>query len=177
MTTSNFDEYARTQIDELKLLGSETHTSVIFKLDSASFNEEAKEHIIIGRIFPHSDIFKEGAFQIQIKVPPYYPLNTPKVKFITPIYHPSVNNDGEFHHELLLKTACWTSKTTLKDIVKAIVERIDAAEVYCFKNCGLKLLKTQKFIHHIHIVIFVHINKTIIQVLTVNNMNKIMLIL
>ncbi|CAF4713666.1 unnamed protein product, partial [Rotaria socialis] len=135
MTTSNFDEYARTQIDELKLLGSETHTSVIFKLDSASFNEEAKEHIIIGRIFPHSDIFKEGAFQIQIKVPPYYPLNTPKVKFITPIYHPSVNNDGEFHHELLLKTACWTSKTTLKDIVKAIVERIDAAEVYCFKNC------------------------------------------
>ncbi|CAM4797490.1 unnamed protein product [Rotaria magnacalcarata] len=135
MTTSNFDEYAQTQIDELKLLDSETHTSVIFKLDSTSFNKEAKEHIIIGRIFPNSDIFNEGAFQIQIKVPPYYPLNTPTVKFITPIYHPSVNKDGEFHHELLLKTACWTSKTTLKDIVKAIVQRIDAAEVYWSKNC------------------------------------------
>ncbi|CAF3604034.1 unnamed protein product [Rotaria sp. Silwood1] len=137
MARSKINEYFKTQIDELRLFARETHVTPIFKLDTTSFNEEdmiddveLKEHVIIGRIFPNADIFKEGAFQIQIKIPPYYPLNPPKVYFITPIYHPSVGKDGEFYHELLLKTAQWTYKTSLLDVVKAIVERINETDLY-----------------------------------------------
>ncbi|CAF1113407.1 unnamed protein product [Rotaria sp. Silwood1] len=100
MARSKINEYFKTQIDELRLFAREIHETPIFKLDTTSFNEEdmiddveLKEHVIIGRIFPNADIFKEGAFQIQIKIPPYYPLNPPKVYFITPIYHPSVGKD------------------------------------------------------------------------------------
>ncbi|CAF1229880.1 unnamed protein product [Rotaria sordida] len=141
MTQLKINEYLKTDIDKLKLFASETHAPVIFKLDTTSFNEDEmintvqlKEHVIIGRIFPNSDIFKEGAFQIQIKVPPYYPLNPPKIYFITPIYHPSVGKDGEFYHELLLKTAQWTNRTSLVDVIKAIVERIDETDLYYSKN-------------------------------------------
>jgi len=37
---------------------------------------ESKERVIIGRIFPNLDIFKEDAFQIEIKWPPTYHLRS-----------------------------------------------------------------------------------------------------
>jgi ubiquitin-protein ligase len=92
----------KNQIDELTLLATNSDVSVIFILDETPFNEEVsndlaelKERIIIGRIFPNSNIFKEGAFQIEIKLPSIYPLDPPKVRFLTPIYHPNVSKDGK----------------------------------------------------------------------------------
>jgi ubiquitin-protein ligase len=92
----------KNQIDELTLLAAKSDVSVRFILDETPFNEEVpndlaelKERIIIGRIFPNSNIFKEGAFQIEIKLPSIYPLDPPKVRFLTPIYHPNVSKDGK----------------------------------------------------------------------------------
>jgi len=92
----------KNQIDELTLLATNSDVSVRFILDETPFNEEVsndlaelKERIIIGRIFPNSNIFKEGAFQIEIKLPSIYPLDPPKVRFLTPIYHPNVSKDGK----------------------------------------------------------------------------------
>jgi ubiquitin-protein ligase len=97
MAQSKRNQQLKNQIDELKLLAP----SVIFNLDKTTFNEEEmnvelKEHVIIGRIFPNSDIFKEGAYEIEINLPLVYPLYPPKVRFLTPIYHPNVDQDGMY---------------------------------------------------------------------------------
>jgi hypothetical protein len=47
-----------------------------------------------------------------------------------------VSISGEFHHELLMKTMRWMNTTSLVDVVKAIVERIDEPDVDCPINHG-----------------------------------------
>jgi ubiquitin-protein ligase len=102
MAQLKLKQHLKSQIDELKSLTINSNKPVIFNLDNLSFNVEemidftdSNERVITGRIFPNSDIFKEGAFQIEIKLPLIYPLDPPKIRFITPIYHPNVGKDGK----------------------------------------------------------------------------------
>jgi ubiquitin-protein ligase len=103
MAQVRLNQRVKTQVDELKSLTmNDDHTPVIFILDNVLFNvdevidfTDSIERTIVGRILPTSDIFKQGAFQIEIKLPSIYPLNPPTVRFITPIYHPNVGNNGK----------------------------------------------------------------------------------
>lgn len=47
---------------------------------------------------------------------------------------------GKFQHELLDKSFNWTTETSLVDIAKAIVQRIDETDTYHSKNYGLRPL-------------------------------------
>jgi ubiquitin-protein ligase len=100
MAQSRRNEWIKNQIDELKSLDSKNGGLVIFNLDSTTFNEEEmntepKEYVISGRIFPNSEIYNQGAYQIEIKLPSAYPLNPPKVRFLTAIHHPNVDKNGK----------------------------------------------------------------------------------
>jgi ubiquitin-protein ligase len=102
MTQLKLNQHLKIQIDELKSFATNSNAPIIFNLTSLSFNidevidfSESKERVITGHIFPNSDIYVNGAFQIEIKLPPIYPLDPPKVRFITPIYHPNVGKDGK----------------------------------------------------------------------------------
>ncbi|CAF1092069.1 unnamed protein product [Adineta ricciae] len=101
--------------------------------DECDTKEEAsavdKTHKLTGCIYPNSDIYKEAAFEIELGLHKTYPLEPPEVRFLTPIYHPNVGVDGKFCHEVLKKTVEWKSNTTLIDVVKAIVDRIDKPDV------------------------------------------------
>jgi ubiquitin-protein ligase len=101
MARSKLDKRIQAEIDGLKLISINRVLPIIFILDEASLDKEEtvntgelKERLVIGRIFPNSEIFKEGAFQIEIKLPLGYPLDPPKVRFLTPIYHPNVSEQG-----------------------------------------------------------------------------------
>ncbi|CAF3693239.1 unnamed protein product [Rotaria sp. Silwood1] len=135
MATSKLNKELYKNITLLKLLNATT-SNPKFILDQSPFNEDGdeqntacsadpKEILIIGRIFPDSDIFKEGAFQIEMKLPPNFPFDPPEVRFLTPIYHPNVGKDGKFCNELLKKEAKWTNTTPLVEVVKAVVQNID----------------------------------------------------
>jgi len=173
MAQLKLNQHLKIQINELKLFATNSQAPVVFNLDNLSFNidevidfTESKERVITGRIFPNSDIYVNGAFQIEIKLPPIYPLDPPKVRFITPIYHPNVGKDGkkiyrfcffwrtidislsgEFNHELLMKTARWTNTTSLVDVVKTIVERIDEPDInYSINDSPFLFLKLSFFL-------------------------------
>lgn len=104
MTESKLNKRLYTDINRLKLLNRATEQPK-FLLDKSPFNDDGdqesstaaaapKEILIIGRILPDSEIYKEGAFQIEMKLPENFPVDPPEVRFLTPIYHPNVAEDG-----------------------------------------------------------------------------------
>jgi ubiquitin-conjugating enzyme E2 T len=43
---------------------------------------------------PQDSPYSEGIFTLSINVPDRYPFEPPRVRFITPIYHPNIDSDG-----------------------------------------------------------------------------------
>ncbi|CAF1435698.1 unnamed protein product [Rotaria sordida] len=134
MISPKLNKELYNNITRLKLLNATT-SDPKFVLDQSPFKDDSdeqnidasegsKEISIIGRIFSDSDIFREGAYQIEMRLTQNFPFDPPKVRFLTPIYHPNVGEDGEFCHELLLKEAKWTNRRTLVDVVKAVIQYI-----------------------------------------------------
>ena len=90
------------EIDYLRNANISKGASRIFILDRTSLEDDyeeecssSKENFIIGRILPHSDIYKQYAFKIEIRIPLAYPFTPPEVRVLTPVYHPNVGKDGK----------------------------------------------------------------------------------
>ncbi|CAF2721823.1 unnamed protein product [Rotaria sp. Silwood2] len=129
MATPKLNRELYYNIVQLKLLNATT-SDPKFILDQSPFKEDSdeqdtdastspKEILIIGRIFPESEIFREGAFQIEMKITPNFPFDPPEVRFLTLIYHPNVDKDE----------AKWSNKMALVDVVKTVVQHIDKPDI------------------------------------------------
>jgi ubiquitin-protein ligase len=106
MGESKLNKQLYTDVNRLRLC-NKSDAPVRFILDKSPFNEEgeqeeaaatassSKEIIILGRIFPNSEIYKDGAYQIEMKLTSTYPFDPPEVRFVTKIYHPNVGQDGK----------------------------------------------------------------------------------
>ncbi|CAF3022327.1 unnamed protein product [Rotaria sp. Silwood2] len=114
-----------SEIENLRTLATDNNpSSVQFLLDTTSV-ENLESSVILGRILPNSQIYNQAAFQIEIKLIIPYPFKPPEVRFITPIYHPNVSDDGKISINILNVGDSFSPKTSLVDIVKAIVNLID----------------------------------------------------
>ncbi|CAF1382503.1 unnamed protein product [Rotaria sp. Silwood1] len=57
---------------------------------------------------------------LSVEFPPQtYPSRPPEIRFITPIYHCNISDDGKICHEIL--RSHWTSQTTMYDVLKQII--------------------------------------------------------
>ncbi len=94
--------------------------------------DNKQEFVIRGRILPEKDPYCLASFLIEIRLPAEYPFKMPEVIFRNPIYHPNVSQNGQlccwgFNYEK------WRPKTTLIDVIKAIINTIDNShlEYHC----------------------------------------------
>ena len=104
--TSRLNKALWTNITRLKLL-TKKDAPVRFILEQSPFKEdeeddkdtpEQDEYVIVGRIFPESDIFKQGSYRIEIKLTENYPQEAPEIRFLTPVYHPNIEENGKSTH-------------------------------------------------------------------------------
>ncbi len=73
------------------------------------------EGTIIG---PSDSPYAGGLFKLQIIFPKNYPFKPPKVKFITPIYHPNINRYGSICLDTL--TTNWSPALTILKVLLSI---------------------------------------------------------
>mmetsp|Transcript_9966 Transcript_9966/g.33241 ORF Transcript_9966/g.33241 Transcript_9966/m.33241 type:complete len:153 (-) Transcript_9966:79-537(-) len=83
---------------------------------------------------PSGTPFEGGTFHVQLDVQENYPLQAPKARFITRIFHPNIHfKTGEVCLDIL-KTA-WTPAWTLQSVCRAIVALLSNAEADSPLNC------------------------------------------
>ena len=105
MSASRLNKHLYTEITKLKLC-NKPDAKARFLVTKSPFDGidddtqpsedvQSKEYVIVGRIYPKSPIYNEAAFEIELVLPATFPQVPPLVRFLTRIYHPNVEADGE----------------------------------------------------------------------------------
>lgn len=106
MSNNLLNKRLYTEVTRLKLC-SKPDAPVRFLLVKSPFPDDQdedeqfaelnkrKEHLIVGRILPTSEIYNQGSYEIEMKITSKFPAEPPEVRFLTPIYHPNVARDGK----------------------------------------------------------------------------------
>ncbi|KAJ3329180.1 Ubiquitin-conjugating enzyme E2 4 [Blyttiomyces sp. JEL0837] len=68
---------------------------------------------------PPNSSFKGGIFRVQLELSSDYPFKPPKVKFITKIYHPNVDDDGSICIGIL-KPDVWKPSNKIAEICQSL---------------------------------------------------------
>ncbi|CAF0872695.1 unnamed protein product [Rotaria sordida] len=124
---------AWVELSKLKLLGPNGNSPGIFIVDECPFQEEEAAaaaarsgyDFIAGRVLPSAEIYKEGAYRLEMRFSNEYPMKPPLVRFTTPIYHVNVDKDGLVCIPIVMQKERWNATISLADIVKSIVDVID----------------------------------------------------
>lgn len=71
---------------------------------------------------PPNTPFESGTFLLQINIPFQYPIEPPRVRFLTPIFHPNVSSSGDICLDILQvpPSGSWTSSSGLREILLAV---------------------------------------------------------
>lgn len=59
-------------------------------------------------------IYEGGNFRLSVEIPPNYPFCPPQVLFITPMYHPNINNKGEICINTLQN---WSLSNSIREVL------------------------------------------------------------
>ncbi len=75
-------------------------------------------------IGPENTPYAGGKFKMSIKFTEKYPFEAPKVIFLTYIYHPNINKDGQICLDLLKKQ--WAPALTIQKLLLSIMSLLAA---------------------------------------------------
>lgn len=64
-----------------------------------------------------------GCFKLAFDVPPDFPFKPPKVKFVTPIYHPNIDDRGNICLDTLSKA--WTPALSIETVILTIMALLE----------------------------------------------------
>ncbi|KAM6928538.1 ubiquitin-conjugating enzyme E2 T isoform 1-T1 [Lycodopsis pacificus] len=66
--------------------------------------------------------YEGGLFSLEINVPERYPFEPPKMRFLTPIYHPNIDNSGRICHDALKlpPKGAWKPSLNISTVLSSI---------------------------------------------------------
>lgn len=115
MRKSLLDSYADPRIlaQRKQAISRERQTWSLRSLPLVFLTEEIN-HCYSYVIGPVGTPYEGGLYAISVRFPVYYPMTAPRVRFETPISHPSVNQQGEVSRDIL--KAWWSAGPTVAQV-------------------------------------------------------------
>ena len=71
---------------------------------------------------PEGTPYAGGVFRLEVAVPARYPFEPPKVRFVTPVYHPNIDSAGRICLDTLNMPpkGCWTPSLNLSTVMTSV---------------------------------------------------------
>ena len=104
---------------ELKVLNEQPLPNIaIYSLfqNDTRYNDKLKAQIIGSK----ESVYQNGVFDLEILIPDKYPLVAPIIRFLTPIYHPNIDNSGRICLDILTNANKWKPSINLSVLLLSI---------------------------------------------------------
>uniref|UniRef100_A0A2D4FIT8 E2 ubiquitin-conjugating enzyme n=2 Tax=Micrurus TaxID=8634 RepID=A0A2D4FIT8_MICCO len=95
-----------------------------------------------GLLVPDNPPYNKGAFWIEINFPCEYPLKPPTIRFKTKIYHPNVDEMGQFCLPII-SAENWQPNTKIDQVILALIELVNNPKI----NSPMHLEVATEFTH------------------------------
>jgi ubiquitin-conjugating enzyme E2 T len=71
---------------------------------------------------PEGTVYEGGVFRLDVDIPPRYPFEPPKVRFLTPVYHPNIDGEGRICINTLNPppTGAWKPSLTVAAVLASL---------------------------------------------------------
>ncbi|XP_067127188.1 uncharacterized protein [Centruroides vittatus] len=109
----------RKELTDLQKSGMKTFTNI----------EPSDDNILLweGLIVPDQPPYNKGAFRIEISFPAEYPFKPPKITFLTQIYHPNIDENGQVCLPII-SPEHWKPATRTDQVIYSLLQLIDEPE-------------------------------------------------
>ncbi len=125
--------YAKRLLREMQDLTENANVRSYFRFESSG--EHAGRFCIYGYLLPGTPPYNNGEFKVCIALTADYPFQPPELQLLTPLYHPSVDED--MSKPKFCCTCCRFSSTSIPsicDFIKYYVDIIDHPNTACTCN-------------------------------------------
>ncbi|XP_011495672.1 PREDICTED: ubiquitin-conjugating enzyme E2 T-like [Ceratosolen solmsi marchali] len=111
------------------------------------YTSDKLNYLSVNIIGPHGSLFAGSLFKLDLEIPSRYPFVPPRLKFVTPVYHPNIDTQGRICMDLLKMppNGGWRPTISLENLIVAVQSllcnpnpddplMVDIAEEYRFNK-------------------------------------------